>query len=246
MLVLFLDESGDHSLSKIDPQYPIFVLGGCVFDYDYYKAIVENLVKQFKEKLFGRTDLIIHTADISRNKEGFERLKDPVFRKRFYEEINRLMEELDYKVIACVIKKDKHLLKYGLEAKDPYLLSLDIVVERFIFMLRENNTKGIIVAESRNDVLDNQLELAFLNLKIRGTYYISGTEIKRQVTNFTIKSKDENIAGLQIADLVVSPVGRFVLGKEIHQDFKIIERKFRRDNLGNYMGYGLVILPRNK
>ena len=27
---LFLDESGDHSLYKIDPQYPLFVLGGAL------------------------------------------------------------------------------------------------------------------------------------------------------------------------------------------------------------------------
>ena len=30
MKVLFLDESGDHSLAKIDPQYPLFVLGGII------------------------------------------------------------------------------------------------------------------------------------------------------------------------------------------------------------------------
>jgi hypothetical protein len=33
--VLFIDESGDHSLAVIDPQYPIFVLGGVIVDSDY-------------------------------------------------------------------------------------------------------------------------------------------------------------------------------------------------------------------
>jgi len=28
MKYLFLDESGDHSLTRIDSQYPVFVLGG--------------------------------------------------------------------------------------------------------------------------------------------------------------------------------------------------------------------------
>jgi len=32
MKVLFLDESGDHSLNVIDPQYPVFVLGGVIVD----------------------------------------------------------------------------------------------------------------------------------------------------------------------------------------------------------------------
>jgi hypothetical protein len=34
--VLFLDESGDHSLSKIDPQYPLFVLCGVILDEQYH------------------------------------------------------------------------------------------------------------------------------------------------------------------------------------------------------------------
>ncbi|MBA7700163.1 hypothetical protein ES703_108872 [subsurface metagenome] len=35
MKILFLDESGDHNLSIIDPQYPLFVLGGVIVDMDY-------------------------------------------------------------------------------------------------------------------------------------------------------------------------------------------------------------------
>lgn len=30
MKVLYLDESGDHSLEVVDPQYPVFVLGGII------------------------------------------------------------------------------------------------------------------------------------------------------------------------------------------------------------------------
>jgi len=33
--VMFLDESGDHSLTRIDPQYPMFVLGGIIVDREY-------------------------------------------------------------------------------------------------------------------------------------------------------------------------------------------------------------------
>jgi hypothetical protein len=37
MKVLFLDGIGDHNLSVIDPQYPLFVLGGAVVDLNYAK-----------------------------------------------------------------------------------------------------------------------------------------------------------------------------------------------------------------
>ncbi len=38
MKALFLDESGDQNLLVIDPQYPIFVLGGVILDKDYAKG----------------------------------------------------------------------------------------------------------------------------------------------------------------------------------------------------------------
>ncbi len=63
---------------------------------------------------------VLHTADISRNQNGFERLKDPDFRERFYAELNDLMSGLEYQVVACVIRKDAHLARYGLAALDPY------------------------------------------------------------------------------------------------------------------------------
>ena len=34
MKTLFLDESGDHNLDVIDPEYPVLVLGGVVMDND--------------------------------------------------------------------------------------------------------------------------------------------------------------------------------------------------------------------
>ncbi|MBT4069358.1 MAG: DUF3800 domain-containing protein, partial [Candidatus Marinimicrobia bacterium] len=35
MKILFLDESGDHDLRIIDPQYPLFVLGGVIVEQAY-------------------------------------------------------------------------------------------------------------------------------------------------------------------------------------------------------------------
>lgn len=244
MLILFLDESGDHNLDKIDEQYPIFVLGGCVFEYDYYKDYASIEFQDYKENMFGTKKLIVHTADICRTRNGFERLKDNAFRQKFYDKTNAIMRGLDFIALACVIKKDKHFSKHGLQAKDPYLLSLDLVIERFVFMLKEKNTYGVIVAESRNDILDKQLELAFLSLKVKGTNFVSAKDINTRIIEFYIRPKKKNIAGLQVADLIVSPVGRFVLGKTTYQDFKIIESKLRTNHLNVYEGFGLVVLPK--
>lgn len=244
MKILFLDESGDHNLSVIDPQYPLFVLGGVIVDKGYAENEIAEAVRDFKLRMFGREDIILHTADITRNRNGFERMKDESFRARFFEELNKLMSSLEYKVVACVIRKNAHLARYGLAALDPYLLSLDILVERFCMEIGKVTDGGLIVAEKRGPVLDRELELAWMNLKIQGTRYIKARDIEERVMALNLRRKSDNIAGLQLADLVVSPIGRQVLGKKLKKDFSIVESKFRKNWKGNYMGWGLVVLPK--
>jgi len=64
MKILFLDESGDHNLSVIDHEYPLFVLGGVIVDQAYAEGEMAEQIQDFKRRLFGRVDLILHTADI--------------------------------------------------------------------------------------------------------------------------------------------------------------------------------------
>ena len=96
MKVMYLDESGDHSLTVIDPSYPVFVLGGIIVDDEYATGPMADSIRQFKWDVFRRDDLILHTADIVRNKNGFEQLKETPFRDRFYHALNELMQTLEY------------------------------------------------------------------------------------------------------------------------------------------------------
>lgn len=172
-------------------------------------------------------------------------MRDPAFRAHFYRELNELIDSLRFQVIACVIKKDRHLDEYGLQALDPYVLSLGVLVERFCHEIRGDD-KGAIIAEKRDATLDNQIELQFLNLKISGTSFVPAGEVARKITSFTLRHKSDNISALQLADLVVTPIGRDVLGKDQHPDMEIIDRKFIRSGRGDKHGVGLVILPKQK
>jgi len=244
MKLLFLDESGDHNLSVIDPQYPLFVLGGIIVDKEYAEGEMERELRAFKRELFGREDLILHTADITRNRLGFERMIEPEFREMFYQKLNAVMRRLQYQVVACVIRKDEHLRAYGVAALDPYLLSLDVLVERFCLEIGDVPGGGSIIAERRGPTLDHQLELAWLNLKVQGTRFLQAKAIERRILGLNLREKTDNVAGLQLADLVVTPVGRHVLGKAIKEDFEIVKSKFRCSRDGKMEGYGLVVLPR--
>lgn len=245
MKVLFLDESGDHSLTVIDPQYPVFVLGGVIMDRGYAEGPLVEAMNAFKQEMFGRTDIILHTADITRNRNGFERLKEADFRTRFYDRLNAMVRGIDFKVVACAIKKNAHLSRYGVAALDPYLLSLDVLVERFCFEIGRVAGGGVIVAEKRDATLDQQLELAWLNLKIQGTRFLQAHDLGERVLGLNLRGKTANLAGLQLADLVVTPIGRHVIGKPAKEDWHVVREKFRTNRAGVVEGYGLVVLPKN-
>jgi hypothetical protein len=106
----------------------VFVLGGCIANLEYHDYHMSQELKRYKNDFFGRDDFILHTADLARRRGVFQRLTNKDLRERFYQETNRLMASLDYTVVACVIKKEAHLHRYGLAAMDPYMLSLRILV----------------------------------------------------------------------------------------------------------------------
>jgi hypothetical protein len=241
---MFLDESGDHNLEKIDGQYPVFALAGVIFDNLYYSKNAVPLVNKLKKKLFGRENIIFHTADISRNRNGFEKLKEAKFRGIFNTNLYKLLEMLEFEIVAAAIHKQKHFDKYGIAAVDPYLLSLEFLVERFIFSLDSRKDLGTIIAESRSPQLDNQLELAWLNLKIKGTRFLTPARVVDRIKEFKIVKKAKGVTGLESADLVVSPIGRWVHKKEKKELFQIIQSKFRKGSDGKISGHGVVIFPK--
>ena len=243
MKLLFLDESGSHNLAVVDPQYPLFVLGGVILEQSYLEEVVQPELVAFKRELFGSESLVLHTADLTRNRRGFERLKDAAFREHFYRELNALMSRLEYQVVACAVRKEEHLKRYGVSALDPYVLSLGVVLEQFCFEVEEGG--GTVILEARGHPLDRQLELAWENLKVQGTKHLRGAELARRVSSFELHDKAENLAGLQLADLVVTPIGRHVLGKHTQEDFRIIEEKFRRVGEG-HISSGLTVLPQQR
>ena len=100
------------------------------------------------------------------------------------------------------------------------------------------------MAEKRGQPLDHELEIAWLEMKVSGTRYLQAKELERRIAGLNLRAKSDNIAGLQLADLIVSPIGRKILGKSPKEDYAIIETKFRRQTNGSYDGYGLVVLPK--
>lgn len=235
---MFVDESGDHNLApeKVQSTYPLFVLAGCIFEESYYKDTVIPKFNEFKKEFFGNDDIILHTLELTRphrsKDKRYLKLRNADFRIKFYTALNKLISEFEFVLVACAIKKVEHVTKSGLEALDPYLLSFDDLLNELVDHLKPDQ-KGKIIAEKRNDNLDNQLQLAWLNLKINGTNVVKPAEIKDRIDDMQLIPKSYNEAGLQLADLVASPIGRHILkivrkpGHEV--DFEVLKEKLATD-----------------
>jgi hypothetical protein len=241
---LFLDESGDHSLAHIDAGYPVFVLGGILVADDSNLESIERAVAAFKRDFFGNADIVLHTADITRNRRGFESLADPEVRGHFQRRLNALLASLEFSVVACVIRKRELLERHGGLAVDPYMLSLGIVVERFCFELGGSGPQGRILVERRNERLDRELTIAWDVLRLNGTRYLRPEVLRRRIAAFEFATKATGGAGLQIADLVVTPLGRWIAGMPSKPDLDIVRSKLRRGPKGDWEGAGLVVLPK--
>ena len=245
MKIMFLDESGDHALHNIDPDYPIFVLGGVIVDRAYARTTIEHRMRQLKLEFFGRDNVILHTAELARWKNDFAFMKqDGVLRARFLSALTALMEELDYQVVACAIKKSDYVAKHGVSG-DIYRFGLNLLVERFCYEIGNVLDGGIIYAETRRPDLDHELNMAWEKIRRHGLPYARGNKIDTRIVDLSLKDKRLNIAGMQLADLVVSPIGRHLVNRPTHGNWEVVERKFRRRaGSDSYMGSGLVILPR--
>ena len=73
--VIYVDESGDHTLTAIDRDYPVFVLDFCIFRKDSYANVVAPQVQAFKFAHFGHDIVVLHEHEIRKQKPPFVFLK---------------------------------------------------------------------------------------------------------------------------------------------------------------------------
>jgi hypothetical protein len=203
-------------------------------------------MRQFKMQHFGREDVVLHTVEMGKGRGDYAFLATPTKRAAFYTDLNALLQRWDYKVVACVFEKPRYIAQYT-EPFDPYHFGLEILIERFCKELGSEEDAGFICAEKRNPGLDRELMAAWERLKSSGagTGYALSDEIDRKIIDLSLKDKTPNLAGLQLADMVVTPPGRHVARRPPTPNqvqWTVVESKLRRVG-GTYMGRGLIILP---
>ena len=63
--VVYVDESGDHSLQSIDPNFPVFSLAFCIFKKSDFVETVVPSVQRLKFEFWGHDAAVLHGHGIS-------------------------------------------------------------------------------------------------------------------------------------------------------------------------------------
>ena len=122
-------------------------------------------------------------------------------------------------------------------------MGFELLLELFYDEVVKTRAMGGVVAERRLPELDRRLIRSWEGHLRLGTSDVSSSELELRIGRLDLRRKSENIAGLQLADLVVSPIGRHVIGKHDKEDWRIIRGKVLNGCGESGEGYGLITLP---
>lgn len=239
--MVYVDESGDHSLELVDTTFPIFVLSFCVFEKGEYTAKVEPAFQKLKFKYFGHDLVIFHERDMRKATGNFAFLQIPAERTAFFADLNQIMVNAPMTLITAVI--DKRKLKKAYSSPDnPYHTAVQFCMERlYLFLKGKGESKALthVVFECRGKKEDAELELVFRRVCASNA---TGNPL---VMEPIFAPKTSNSTGLQFADLFSRPIGRhFIDTTQPNRAYDVIATKFRRNPTnGSEIGWGLKIFP---
>lgn len=236
--IVYVDESGDHSLVSLDPVYPVFVLAFCLFEKERYAAECAPAMIRLKFKHIGHDQIVLHEREIRKQRPPFDFLLDRQRDDAFLADLSSLIAAAPFMLFAVVIEKVE---LRGSAPDNPYHLALRLGLAQIYDHLTE--TAGCdegtlhLVFEQRGRTEDRDLELEFRRLcdaPAPGGYPFG----------FVVADKRGNSTGLQIADLVARPVGlRILRPGQRNRTWDVLRPKFCAGADGRIEGRGLQVFP---
>jgi len=243
--IVYVDESGDHGIQRVDQNYPVFVLAFCVFYKNHYCEKVVPMLEKLKFNHFGHDLVVLHEHEI-RKETGNFRFQSRQCKNEFINQLSYIIEASNFVLISCVI--DKLRLRWRNElTPNPYHLALGFCLETLYEFLKEKNqvdTLTHVVVECRGPKEDKDMELEFR--RICDGANSMGFSLPFEIV---FADKKTNSSGLQLADLVARPIGLHVLRPDqANRAFDMLVKKFfcsgGRKNVGEgFKGWGLKIYP---
>lgn len=240
--LVFVDESGDHSLTSINPQHPVFVLAFVIIGKtDYIQQVCPDL-QRFKMRYWGHDEVVLHEHEIRKPQDAFSFLLKRPVRERFLGELSGLMESLPATMVAVLIDKPAFAAGHKDPASGVYDHAMRIGIDAVYRFLTEAGQADLvtpIIVECRGRKEDRELELAF-----RRHCDVGSSHARPLPFELIMVPKTANSAGLQLADLVARPIGlKHLRPQQANRAFDIISTKFYHSPAGDSEAWGFHSIP---
>jgi hypothetical protein len=244
--------------SSHDPNHRYLSLTGIAMEMTYVDTFLFPSMEQLKRQFFEShpdDPVVLHRKELVNKKTPFQVLRNPEVSARFDESLLNLIHTLQFKAFTVVIDKLEHNQRYQTWKYDPYHYSLQVLIEQFVLWLKRNDHVGDVLAESRGGKEDVRLKASYESVYDNGSPFLQAQIFRAYLTTrqLKIKSKSNNIAGLQIADVIAHPSYKSTLARKANQQLAdnfggkiavvLEEHKYDRDHDGVIEGWGRRWLP---
>lgn len=210
--IAFFDECGDHSLTVIDRDFPLFLLATVVVERGAYVQEIVPRMAQLKLAYWDHEGVNLHSRDIRKAEGPFSILQRHERRVKFMEDLSSLMEGLPFTLFVTAIRKVELRDRYASRAENPYELAVTYTFERLVHFLEQHDEIHLpVVAESRGRSEDRNLKVAFYRMLAEGTQFVGPDRLGRLRCPLLFENKLRNICGVQLADLCAHPCARHIL-----------------------------------
>jgi Protein of unknown function (DUF3800) len=223
--IAFFDECGDHSLSKIDKDFPLFLLCTVIVEREAYAKHIIPALALFKLRYFAHEGINLHSREIRKAEGPFAILQNQAVRQKFLPELSALIAALPFTLFITAIQKASYVQRYGNAAKNPYDVALEYSFERVLHFMEEHNESLLpVIAESRGLQEDDALRASFHRLMTQGTFYNKAERFQKLLCPISFRRKQDNIAGIQVADLCAHPTARHLLRPDVaNQAYDVVK-----------------------
>ena len=222
--VMFVDENGNSDIrdilkfisknQEIDINNNFFTVTGVIFTKQQY-FIAKKKINELKLKYWENGNYLynqsykkvcFHSREIRRKMGAFD--KKLINYDNFMNDLSKLIEKLNYKIISITINKKEYLLKHY--QFNTYNTAMCFLLQRYIYAM-PNNCNGLIMLEARGKdedyILLNEMKHIIFETGIKD---ISPEELKKKIAGIYFNPKwnnlyDDTFSGLEIADLSSYP-----------------------------------------
>ena len=210
--IMFVDETNPTNSCEN------FCIAGLIVKRKEYEDSIVKQTNSLKTDVFGITNVILHSTEVKRRKNSFDKLNNKESRISFYEKLKKIYSDNDITLLAVYFHKKKMKDLYQQCTISDYDVAFKHLLENFVHFLNKNNGDGMVVVESRTFNQNSRLQKTFYNYLNLGSDIYNHETIEKSLKCLGFIVKGDNCIGLQLVDFIPSLILKNICIEEFDQN----------------------------